>query len=209
MLQKNGFVRIVTNSRQLSPNCYQNFEKRGARWFCGICVITPLSVSSKLDNLLTAVLAIPELIKTIVSSNELTYAKILQITEDISAKVTTVCDTATTPPTELTALINITIDLTLRKQSQQAYNVSRRDLNNIIRGIDDSVNLDVYINSLFTDTLHCQVPSKYSKLGKINTNFQVSRRLVKITKQISRGKTNISRKLEIAKRLEPSVPTFL
>ena len=131
----------------------------------------------------------------------MTYAKILQKTDDLSAIVTKVCDAGITQPepTEPTALIKNTIDLVLNKQSLRAFDISRRDLNYIVRGIDDSVNLDDYITSLFKDTLHCPVPTTFSKLGNTNANFQVSRRLVKITYKSLADKQTVQENLRLLK----------
>ena len=53
----------------------------------------------------------------------------------------------------------------------------RRQLNYTIHGIDDSV----YMRSFYKDTLHCKLPDKYAKIGAINPDFEVSKRLVKVT----------------------------
>ena len=131
----------------------------------------------------------------------MTYAKILQKTDDLSAIVTKVCDAATTQsePTEPTALIKNTIDLALTKQSLRAFDISRRDLNHIVRGIADDANLDDYIALLFNDTLHCPIPTKYTKLGHTNTKFPVSSRLVKITYKSLADKQTVQDNLRLLK----------
>ena len=66
-----------------------------------------------------------------------------------------------------------------------------REYNHIIHGIPDDVDLEKYLAGLYKDTLHCKIPSKYVRLGKVNSKYKVSKRIVKITYESISEKQNI------------------
>ena len=85
---------------------------------------------------------------------------------------------------------------------------NNRQLNHIIRGIPDTTKLDELIPSLFKDILHCQPPKTFYRLGAINSKYEVSRRLIKVSYNTINAKQSVTDNLRFLKDSEYSEIQF-
>ena len=153
------------------------FEKQGARWNCPSCTTKIDKTDCKLNDILDKVTTLSEPISDLASSLKLSFAEVTSGTNKLSDIVAK----SNTLPVNQERLIQSTIDLILTKQFKLTSDNIRREVNHIIRRIDDSVNLDEYMELLYKNTLHCPIPITFSKLGLPNDKYTVSRKIVKIT----------------------------
>ena len=171
------------------------YENLGATWNCLLCKTNNNSskkLVNKVDSMLEKVNSIAEQLNT---DNQLkqqrTFADIVSRASDIVEQLPTSTDT--------TDLIQSTIDNTITKQNKISDDNNRRELNHIIHGIQDDVDIEPYLESLFKTTLHCRIPKRYTRLGKANSDFSVSRRILRITYSSLAEKNTVNENLRLLK----------
>ena len=65
------------------------------------------------------------------------------------------------------------------------------------------------MTTLFKNTLHCKLPTKYTRLGKVNEKYKVSKRVVKITYASLSEKETVTENLRLLKGSDVSYLHFL
>ena len=80
--------------------------------------------------------------------------------------------------------------------------------NHIIHGISDEEDLGKLMTTLFKNTLHCKLPTKYTRLGKVNEKYKVSKRVVKITYASLSEKETVTENLRLLKGSDVSYLHF-
>ena len=165
----------------------ENNDSKFVKWFCGSCgpkITDMMSLSSKLDDVLTRVDKISSAkstsTATTTSESKMSYSE--ATSNNITKKISKIVHNSIT------------------NHSNYVADLEKRSVCHILHGVPDESDPSLFVNELFKTTLQTEIiPSNCTRLGKINPSYSTSKRIIRITYSSLSDKELIISKLNLLK----------
>lgn len=157
---------ICADCHNLSAEVVKMLEDNASKfvmWFCSTCgpkTSEKFKVSSKLDDIINLVKAIP--------------------TSQPIVNVKPTSDPPLYSQVASTKISNI-VHKSITNHSNYIADLERRSTCHILHGVPDESDASVFVNDLFKNTLKSDIkPTSITRLGTTNTTFSISKRIIRI-----------------------------